>query len=522
MTEAKLELYPGHWAEVTPDKPAVIMAGSGESLSYAELDAAANQLSHWLRSIGLEPGDHVAFCMENRVEYLAVMWGCHYAGLYYTAISSRLTADDASYIVNNSEARALIVSPAVATLAQGLLGTTPDVKARLSVGGALAGHDRYENAITDQPTTPLANRTETNDMLYSSGTTGRPKGVKVEASGEPLGSGDSVTRMGSALFDMKQGSVYLSPGPLYHAAPLRFCRATHRVGGTVVTMERFDAQAALSAIETYGVTTSQWVPTMFLRMLKLPDEVRSRFDLTSHQCAIHAAAPCPIAAKEQLIDWWGPIVHEYYAGTEGNGLTYCNSAQWLTHKGTVGQAVLGTLHILDEDGNELGTGEEGAVYFSGGGQFTYYGDPDKTAGSYRGDRSTLGDIGRVDKDGYLYLTDRKAFMIISGGVNIYPQEAENVLSMHPDVVDVAVFGVPDDDMGEAVKAVVQPKAMPESEAASVELERTLLDYVHANLTKIKCPRTIDFRPELPRHPTGKLYKRLLKDEYWAAAQDGAS
>ncbi len=509
-------LYPGHWAELTPDKLAIVMSPSGETVSYRELDAMANQISHWFRAIGLQNGDHVAFCMENRSEFLPIMWGCHYAGLIYTAFSSRLNADEASYIVNNCGAKAVIVSPHVGDLATGLLSSTPDVIARLVVGGALDGHDPLEVAIEGQPDTPLANRIESADMLYSSGTTGRPKGVKVSIDEQPLGTSDAVTHMAQMLFSFEQDSVYLSPGPLYHAAPLRFCRAVHRLGGTVVVMERFDAEGALAAIEAHEVTTSQWVPTMLLRMLKLSEQVRSKYDVSTLKCAFHAAAPCPIPAKEQMIDWWGPIIHEYYAGTEANGVVYCNSEQWLTHKGTVGTAISGTVHILDADGNEVPAGEEGGVYFSGGGDFEYHGDPEKTAGAYApGGQSTLGDIGKLDEDGFLYLTDRKAFMIISGGVNIYPQEAENVLAMHDKIVDVAVFGVPDDDMGEQVKAVVQPVEMPADDAAASALEAELLAYCREHLADVKCPRSVDVREELPRHPTGKLYKRLLKDEYWA-------
>ena len=508
--------FPGYWANVRPQHAAIVMATSGETMSYGELDEFANQLSHWFRQQEINPGDHVAFCMENRLEFLAVMWGCHYAGLYYTALSSRLTHDEATYILNNCGAKVFIASPSVADMATGTSDHTPNVQVRLSVGGHIPGFESLEDAIADLATTPLPERRETNDMLYSSGTTGRPKGVKMAASGEALGAGDNVTTLSRALFHVDEQCTYLSPGPLYHAAPMRFCRGVLRSGGTVVVMERFDAVGALDAIETYRVTTSQWVPTMFLRMLKLPDDVRSRHDLSSLTCAIHAAAPCPIAAKEQMIEWWGPILHEYYAGTEGNGFVYCNSEQWLAHKGTVGTAVSGTVHILDDDGTEVPVGEEGGVYFSGGGQFEYHGDPHKTADAHAGDgMSTLGDIGRVDEDGFLYLTDRKAFMIISGGVNIYPQEAENVLSMHEAVVDAAVFGVPNNDFGEEVKAVVQPKMMPADDDAAAALERDLVAYCREHLADVKCPRSIDFRAELPRHPTGKLYKRLLKDEYWA-------
>ncbi|MFT7474171.1 MAG: long-chain acyl-CoA synthetase [Verrucomicrobiales bacterium] len=494
------------------------MADSGALLTYSELDAIANQLSHWFRSIGLQTGDHVAFCMENRLEYLPIVWGCHYAGLYYTAVSSRLHHDEASYIVNNCGAKAFLASPYVADIASQLGKSTPGVRARLSVGGPLADHEPFEVAIANMPTTPLDGRVEGNDMLYSSGTTGRPKGIKTPMTGDPLGTGDGVTALGQTFFGFEEGCVYLSPGPLYHAAPLRFCRAVLRVGGTVVVMARFEPEQALAAIERFAVTTSQWVPTMFIRMLKLPGEVRERYDLSSLTCAVHAGAPMPMLAKEQMIDWWGPIIHEYYAGTEGNGLTYCDSKQWLEHKGSVGAAVLGVLHILDDDGNELPVGSEGGVYFSGGSEFEYHDDPEKTADSYTlGGRSTLGDVGRVDEDGFLYLTDRKAFMIISGGVNIYPQEAENVLSMHADVIDAAVFGVPHDDLGEEVKAVVQPREMPADDAAAAALELLLLAVCRQQLADVKCPRSIDFREELPRHPTGKLYKRLLKDEYVRAA-----
>ncbi len=383
--------------------------------------------------------------------------------------------------------------------------------------GTIDGHQSYEDAVALQPADPLADRIAGNDMLYSSGTTGRPKGVSGEAPSMPLGS--ELTAVGglmSVLFGADSDSVYLSPAPLYHAAPLRFCRATHELGGTVVVMEHFDPEQALALIERHQVTHSQWVPTMFVRMLKLPEEVRTRYDVSSLKVAIHAAAPCPVQVKRQMIEWWGPVLHEYYAGTEGNGFVYCNSEMWLAHPGTVGIPIGCTVHIVDEDGQDRPSGEAGTIYFEGGRTFEYHNDPDKTASS-RSERgwSTLGDVGYLDGDGFLYLTDRKAYMIISGGVNIYPQEAENVLINHPAVVDVAVFGVPNDDFGEEVKAVVQPASMPTDEAAAAALERELIAYCRSELADVKCPRSVDFREELPRHPTGKLYKRLLKDEYWA-------
>ena len=508
-------MFPGAHAATTPDKPAVILGGSGQVITYGELDAEANRASHIFRSLGLQPGDHVAFCLENHPRFFALTWGAHYAGLYYTAMSSRLTTDEMAYIVEDCGAKAFVTSAYKRDQAAELVDRLDGVPLYM-MDGTIDGYESWEDALAAQPATPLPEeRVEGRDMLYSSGTTGRPKGVEAPLPDAPLGTGESIYFLVTALFGATADSVYLSPAPMYHAAPLRFSLAFHRVGSTVVVMERFDAEQALALIEEHRVTHSQWVPTMFIRMLKLPAEVRRRYDVSSLQVAIHAAAPCPVAAKEQMIEWWGPVLHEYYAGTEGNGFVYCNSEQWLDHKGTVGQALMGEIHIVGEDGEELPAGEPGTVYFGGGAEFSYHNDPEKTAASRdpkgRG-WTTLGDVGYLDEDGFLYLTDRKAYMIITGGVNVYPQEAENVLALHPKVADVAVFGVPNEDFGEEVKAVVEPIAIDD---AGPELERELIAYCREHLADVKCPRTIDFRPELPRHPTGKLYKRLLKDEYWA-------
>jgi long-chain acyl-CoA synthetase len=510
--------FPGTHASATPDKPAVVMGRTGQVITYAELDAEANRLARVLRAAGLEPGDHVAFCLENHPRFLSVLWGCHYAGLYYTAMSSRLTTEEMAYIIGDCGARAFITSTYKAEQAVELLDATPGVVLRLALDGAIEGHEPFDKALAAQPDTPLEGRVEGQDMLYSSGTTGQPKGVKVPAPEAPLGEGqDGVTTLATLLFGAGPETVYLSPAPLYHAAPLRFCRAVHRVGGTVVVMEHFDPEEYLELVERHRCTFSQVVPTMFIKMLKLPDEVRARYDTSSLQAVVHAAAPCPVEVKARMIEWWGPIIHEYYAGTEGNGFVYCNSEDWVAHRGSVGKPIIGTLHILDEEGAEVPVGESGTVYFEGGTDFSYHNDEEKTRSSRdplgRG-WSTLGDVGYVDEDGFLYLTDRKAYMIITGGVNVYPQEAENVLSMHPAVADVAVFGVPNEDFGEEVKAVVQPA---DPVAAGPGLERQLIAYCKEHLADVKCPRSVDFRPELPRHPTGKLYKRILKDEYWAAA-----
>ena len=509
-------MFPGAFVQETPDKPAVIMGTSGEVVTYRDLDAAANQVSHLFRSLGLQPGDHVAFCLENHPRYFALAWGAHYAGLYYTAMSSRLTTDEMAYIIQDCGARAFVTSAYKRDQAAELVGRLRGDVALYMMDGAIEGYTPWEGALAGQPDTPLdETRAEGRDMLYSSGTTGRPKGVQFPLPDAPLGTADALYMLAAGLFGATADSVYLSPAPLYHAAPLRFCMAFHRVGATVVVMEHFDAAEALALIEKYGVTHSQWVPTMFIRMLKLPEEQRRGYDVSSLQVAIHAAAPCPVAVKQQMIEWWGPVIHEYYAGTEGNGFVYCTSEQWLAHPGTVGTSIMGEVHIVDEAGDERPTGEIGTVYFGGGTDFAYHNDPDKTASAHdsRGRGwSTLGDVGYLDADGFLYLTDRKAHMSITGGVNVYPQEAENVLAVHPKVADVAVLGVPNEDFGEEVKAVVEPVSMDD---AGPGLERELIAYCREHLADVKCPRSVDFRAELPRHPTGKLYKRLLKDEYWA-------
>ncbi|GGQ19848.1 acyl-CoA synthetase (AMP-forming)/AMP-acid ligase II [Actinomadura coerulea] len=504
-------MHLGQIAARTPDKPAVVMAGSGRVVTFRELNEESNRLAQLLRSEGLRPGDHIAFMLENHPFYLAIAWAAQRSGLYYTAIGSRLQADELAYIAGNCEAKVFITSASMETAAQ----SPPDVPLRLMLGGTAPGYASYEERVAQHPPTPIEDECEGADMLYSSGTTGRPKGVKPALSKAPMGEGGTLYQLLAFLFQPDADSVYLSPAPLYHAAPLRYSLNFHRFGATVVVMEKFDPEQALAAVEKYRVTHSQWVPTMFIRMLKLPEETRARYDVSSLRCAVHAAAPCPVPVKEQMIAWWGPILHEYYAGTEGNCFVYTNSEDWLAHKGTVGRPILGEVHVCDEDGRELPPGESGTLYFGGGPEFEYHADEAKTAASRdpRGHGwTTLGDVGHVDDDGFLYLTDRRAYLIISGGVNIYPQEAENVLAVHPKVADVAVFGVPDAEMGEAVKAVVQPLSMDD---AGPGLEAELIAYCRDRLAHYKCPRSVDFRGELPRHPTGKLYKRLLKDEYWA-------
>lgn len=513
-------MYPGNFAQTSPDRPAIIQSATGEITTYRQLHEAAVRLSNVLRDAGLNAGDHIAICMENHPRYLEVVWGCHYAGLIYTACSSRLTRAELSYIINDCQAKAFITSKYKSDQALEIADDIPRVTLRLMLDGTVNGYDSFEDAVAAASTTPLPNMVDGTDMLYSSGTTGMPKGVFRPLPGTSIGEAGGVVTLAAFLFAFDESTVYLSPAPMYHAAPLRFNLAVHMLGGTTVVMDHFDPEEYLKAVQRYTITASQVVPTMFIRMLKLPADVRSKYDVSSLKCVIHAAAPCPVETKKAMIEWWGPIIHEYYAGTEGNGFVYCNSEQWLAHPGTVGQAILGTVHILDDEGNEVAQSESGTVYFEGGGEFSYHNDAEKTKSSRdpkgRG-WSTLGDVGYLDADNFLFLTDRKAFMIISGGVNIYPQESENILVNHPKVIDVAVFGVPNDDFGEEVKAVVQPVSMPNSDDEATALEKELIAYCRSHLADIKCPRSVDFRPELPRHPTGKLYKRLLKDEYWKAA-----
>ncbi|QGG94467.1 AMP-binding protein [Actinomarinicola tropica] len=511
-------MYPGTHAATAPDRAAVIMGRSGEVITYRELDERSNRLAHLFRSAGLQRGDHVALFMENQPRFMEVVWAALRSGLYITAINSHLTAEETAYILGDCGARAFVTSRALAEVATGIdWSDLPDVRTRLAVDGAIDGFEAYESAVERQPTTPIDDESNGTTMLYSSGTTGRPKGVlRALPEGAP-GDPDPRTLALGPIYGFREGMVYLSPAPMYHAAPLAFSINVHRVGGTVVIMERFDPPHALELIERHRVTHSQWVPTMFVRLLRLSEEERTAFDLSSHECAIHAAAPCPVPVKQQMIEWWGPIIYEYYAGTEGNGSTGITSEEWLAHPGSVGRARAGAVHIVGPDGEELGPREEGAIYFSGGGEFEYHNDPEKTRDSRdpkgRG-WSTLGDVGYLDEDGWLYLTDRKAHMIISGGVNIYPREIEDVLIQHPAVGDVAVFGIPNEEFGEEVKAVVQPM---DPAAADDALARELMAHCREHLAGYKCPRSVDFRDELPRLPTGKLYKRILVDEYKARA-----
>ncbi len=507
-------MHPSLHAASDPNKAAYIMAGNGETVTFKQLDDRSNQIAHTFRELTLQPGDTIALFAENSARFFEICWAAQRAGLYYVAISSRLTAPEVEYIIKDSGARLLIASEGLRSVAETVKDLT-DCDAYWSIDGPIEGYDRLENVRSDKSETPISDERAGTDMLYSSGTTGRPKGIRPPLPEDPaIDASNALITIAQGLFKTSPDGIYLSPAPLYHAAPLRWCMAMTKFGNTLVIMEKFDAETYLSLVEKYKVTHTQLVPTMFVKMLKLPEVVRAKYDVSSLVAAVHAAAPCPVPVKEQMIEWWGPVIEEYYAGSEGNGMTWANSDQWLAHKGSVGFPIWGELHICDESGDEVPVGEEGQIYFGGTPTPNYHNAPDKTQGALNpkhADWSSLGDVGKVDADGFLYLTDRKAFMIISGGVNIYPQEAENILITHPAVADVAVIGVPDEEFGEQVKAVVQVMDGVEETDA---LKDELLEYCRARLAKIKCPKSVDFDPALPRHPTGKLYKRLVRDRYW--------
>jgi long-chain acyl-CoA synthetase len=508
-------MYPGLQAKIRPQQPAVIMAQSGETVTYAELDRRTNRLAHFLRAAGLGRLDHYAIFMENNGRYVECCGAGERAGLYYTCVNSYLTPEELAYILDNSDAQVLVTSMAKREVALQALARCPRVRHCLVVDGPGEGAAmiNLDAAVGGLPDTPIPDESLGTPMLYSSGTTGRPKGIvrplPENAPAQQLPLFDFLVR----LWRYRDGMIYLSPAPLYHSAPQAAVSLTIRMGGTAVIMEHFDPEQYLALVERHRVTHSQLVPTMFSRMLKLSDAVRRRHNLASLEIAIHAAAPCPVPVKEQMIEWWGPIIHEYYGATEGLGFTACDSAEWLAHRGTVGRVLLGELHVLDEEMRPVPAGTSGTLWFKTATSFEYFKDPIKTkeARSPDGTMSTVGDVGYVDGDGYLYLTDRRTFMIISGGVNIYPQECENLLITHPKVADAAVFGVPNEDLGEEVKAVVQ--LMPGLRPAPA-LAEELIAFCREHLAHLKCPRSVDFAAQLPRLPTGKLYKRVLRDRYW--------
>lgn len=505
-------MHPFIHASTAPDKPACVMPSTNTVMTYGELDARANQGAHLFRQLGLTRGDTVAVLLDNGFEIFVAAWATQRCGLYLTAVSTKTSVADLAYVLENSQARVLIVDEAYSSLAE--LSAEQAGLEGLQIFSFAPNRVSFLQACDSMPISLIEDASAGADMLYSSGMTGRPKGVKPPLPEGPIEDRTFLMNMGESLYEMASDSVYLSTSPLYHAAPLRWAMTIQRFGGTVVIMERFDAERSIALVEQYRVTHATYVPTHFIRMLSLPQSVRDQYDRSSMRVMIHAAAPCPASVKRAMIDWWGPIIHEYYSGTELCGLTALNSEEWLSKPGSVGRAILGVIKITGPDGEEVPAGTTGDVYFADGPKFEYHNDPDKTRQAYNSHGwATLNDIGWVDEEGYLYLTDRKSFMIISGGVNIYPQEIENLLATHPSVEDVAVIGAPDDEMGERVVAVVQPRA---GVTGDDKLCEQLRAYTKSALGSIKCPQQFDFRSELPREATGKLMKRVLKAEYEAA------
>jgi long-chain acyl-CoA synthetase len=519
-------MYPRTHALATPDKVAARLVETGAEISYAELDECSTRLAHALWDAGLRRGDTVALLSNNDLRCFEVYWAAMRSGLYLTAVNHHLAPDEVAYIVNDSGARALVTSAAKGELAEAIVALTEGVELRLAFGGAIHGHGDYATALASASAEPLADEPSGAPMLYSSGTTGRPKGVRPPLPQRQVHEpGEMMVRLAGSVFGLDADSIYLSPAPIYHSAPLRWCGAVQALGGTVVMTEKFDAERTLAAIAEHKITAGQFVPTMFVRMLKLEDEVRAKYDVSTLKLAIHAAAPCPVEVKWKMIEWWGPVLVEYYGATEAHGMTMITSPRWAEKPGSVGKAVLGVLHICEDSdntddtrsrGRELSAGEVGTIYFERDGlPFSYHNDPEKTQRAQHPEHPTwitVGDVGRVDEDGFLFLTDRKAFTIISGGVNIYPQEIENVLALHPAVADVAVIGVPDDEMGEVVKAFVQ---LAPGVTAGPELERGIIDLVLSKIARFKAPRSVAFVDDLPRTPTGKLVKHELKSRYLA-------
>lgn len=505
-------LHPRTYAAKTPDKPAYIMSNTGRIVTYRQLEERANRCARLFVRNGLQAGDAIAIVMENHEKYLEIVCAAQVAGINFVTISSQFTSPEIEYIINDSGAKVMVASGHMKDRVKDLAARTPGVRLRLMVDGVIDGYVAYEETVVQFSSEPLTERCEGKPMQYTSGTTGRPKGVlRVHEKELPFGTLEQLSLNIINVTGLNDHSTYLSPAPLYHAAPLNFCLWTLRVGGTVVVMDRFEADVALRLIEKFKVTHSQWVPTMFIRMLKLPAEEREKYDLTSMQCVLHAGAPCPVPVKEKMIEWWGPIFMEYYGSTEAHTATFISTREWLDHKGSVGRCLKGKIHILDELENDLPAGVEGEIFVEGGSDFEYYNNPQKTALSRNAKGwTTVGDIGYLDEDGYLYITDRKENIIISGGVNIYPQEIENVLILHPKVTDVAVFGTADDEYGESVVAVIVPS---DKDAPPDPLKQELIAFCRQYLAGYKCPKIVHFVSSLPRTHTGKLLKSKIKEKY---------
>jgi long-chain acyl-CoA synthetase len=500
------------WAELRANAPAIVSEKGNRT--FAELNARANQLARALRASGLRPGDAVALMCSNRPEFAEVFVATRRTGLRLTPINSHLTGAEAGYILEDCDAKAFIAEARMLETVRVAAPAAPRAATRLAVGGEIPGFDSYEAALAAEDATNIGDPTLGNNMLYTSGTTGRPKGVHRQA---VVGAASPIALAAGYL---PGRDLHLCTGPLYHAAPLAFSLIAPLAEGVgTVLMEGWEAEEMLRLVAEHRITHTHMVPTMFHRLLSLPEEVRRRYDLSSLRYLLHGAAPCPVPVKSALIDWLGPIVFEYYAATEGTG-TFVGPAEWLAKRGTVGKpADPDHVRILDDRGEQVPAGSVGTVHLKApeSGRFRYHKDEGKTSAAYRGDYYTLGDIGHLDEDGYLFLTDRSADLIISGGVNIYPAEAEAILLTHPAVADVGVIGVPSAEWGEEVKAIV--KLRPGVEASEA-LAREIVAFCRQGLAHYKCPRSVDFVERLPRQDNGKLYKRALRQHYRTSARKG--
>ncbi len=515
------------WAVQSPHRPALTFVESGQVISFGDLHRAAARLAQWLAQQGLVAGDTVALLLENQPRLIELALAARWAGLYYTTINTHLTAREAAHILSDSGAKLLFASNATRSLADtlmadpsliGIKGYTVDGTDRADV----AALDVAKADISDAAPIALSTRPVGRDLMYSSGTTGLPKGIKKALL--PATQRDQPDREVHAwqqTFGFDARSVYLSTAPLYHAAPLRYVLRTLDVGGHCIVMANFEPESTLAAIERFGVTHSQWVPTMFVRLLRLPDAVRKRYNLSSMRMAVHAAAPCPVPVKQAMLDWWGDVIFEFYAGTEGLGATSITPQEWRAHPGSVGRSMLGTVHIADSTGAALPLGEIGQVFFEGGPKFEYHNDPEKTLAAYNSQGwASYGDLGYLDAEGYLYLADRRADLIVSGGINLYPQEIENALLLHPAVADAAVIGIPDDELGEKALAIVSLRTGAAGLLANAETAALLREFLAANLSRQKWPRSIVFESDLPRTEAGKLLRRLLKEQYRTQPEAG--
>jgi long-chain acyl-CoA synthetase len=514
LAAAAIGMLPSYWAQRQGDRVALITEHGDRT--FGEVNANANRLVRALRARGVGAGDGIALMCSNRPEFPETLAASQRSGLRLTTVNWHLTGPEVGYIVDDCDATAFVADARCAGAAREAAALAPNLRARIAVGGDIDGFERWEDVIAAERGDDIDDPTVGMTMLYTSGTTGRPKGVHRKSNPAAV---LALARI--ALYDPAQ-HVHLCTGPLYHAAPLAFSLSAPSTGGVpVVLMDTWSAEATLQLIDRHRVTHTHLVPTMFHRLLSLPDTVKARYDTSSLFVVIHGAAPCPVHVKQRMIEWWGPVLWEYYAATEGSG-TLIGSDEWLKKPGTVGKPQpAGQVKILDDDGGEAAPNTVGTVFLKAPaseaeGRFEYYKSPDKTAGSYRGEYFTLGDVGYLDDDGYLFLTDRSAHLIISGGVNIYPAEVEAALIEHPAVGDVGVIGVPDPDWGEVVVAVVEPQpGLEPSEALATEL----IEWCRARIAHYKCPRRVDFVEALPRHDNGKLYKQVLREQYRSASAD---